>query len=57
MLVCHDGEPWLRPALSALRRLSPRPRHILAVDTGSTDRTSVVLAEAADGPDAVLDGV
>ncbi len=45
MLVCHDGEPWLRPALSALRRLSPRPRHILAVDTGVLD---VVLTLARD---------
>jgi GT2 family glycosyltransferase len=43
--------------LSALRRLSPRPRHILAVDTGSTDRTPAILAEAAAGQDAVLDGV
>ncbi|HEX4703904.1 MAG TPA: glycosyltransferase family 2 protein, partial [Pseudonocardiaceae bacterium] len=57
VLVCHDGEPWLRPALSALRALSPRPRHILAVDTGSSDRTPVVLAAAAEGPDAVVDGV
>jgi GT2 family glycosyltransferase len=57
VLVCHDGEPWLRPALSALRRLAPRPRHVLAVDTGSTDRTPELLADAAIGPDAVLDGV
>lgn len=57
VLVCHDGERWLRTALSAVRRSAPRPRHVLAVDTGSTDRTPELLAEAAAGPDAVLDGV
>lgn len=52
-------------ALSALRRSTIRPRHVLAVDTGSSDRTPFLLAEAADpegvvaGPDSypVLDGV
>ena len=53
VLVCHDGEPWLRTALSALRRLSPRPRHVLAVDTGSVDVTAELLAGASD----VIDGV
>jgi GT2 family glycosyltransferase len=57
VLVCHDGEQWLRLALSALRRSTPRPRHVLAVDTGSLDRTSKLLAEAASGEGAVLDGV
>lgn len=65
ILVCHNGERWLPLALSALRRSTVRPRHILAVDTGSTDRTARLLAEAADtrdlatGPDAfpVLDEV
>ncbi|MGH3436878.1 MAG: glycosyltransferase [Sciscionella sp.] len=57
VLVCHDGETWLRQALSALRRQSPRPRHLLAVDTGSTDRTPELLAEALRDADAVLDGV
>jgi len=57
VLVCHDGDQWLGTALSALRRQEPRPRHIIAVDTGSTDRTARMLAEAADGPDRILDGV
>ncbi|AHI01268.1 glycosyltransferase [Kutzneria albida] len=57
VLVCHDGEQWLRLALSALRRSSPRPRHVIAVDTGSLDRTAKLLAEAASGENAVLDGV
>ncbi len=61
ILVCHNGESWLPLALSALRRSTIRPRHVLAVDTGSTDRTAELLAEAA-APDAgagtpVLDGV
>ncbi|MGX7827771.1 glycosyltransferase [Actinokineospora sp. 24-640] len=57
VLVCHDGAEWLRLALSALRHGTPRPRHVLAVDTGSTDATAAVLAAAATGPDRVLDGV
>ena len=57
VLVCHDGEPWLRLALSALRRSMPRPRHVIAVDTGSRDRTPKLLAEAASGDKPVLDGV
>ncbi|SDX75402.1 Glycosyltransferase, GT2 family [Amycolatopsis xylanica] len=61
ILVCHNGESWLPLALSALRRSSIRPRHVLAIDTGSTDRTPQLLAEAADpaGFDAqpVLDGI
>ncbi|WP_106177766.1 glycosyltransferase family 2 protein [Prauserella shujinwangii] len=61
VLVCHNGESWLPLVLSALRRSTIRPRHVLAVDTGSTDRTPALLAEAAEpgtfesGP--VLDGV
>ncbi|MCP2258663.1 Glycosyltransferase, GT2 family [Streptoalloteichus tenebrarius] len=59
VVVCHDGEPWLPTALSALRRLVVRPRHVLAVDTGSRDDTARLLAEAtedaADG--RLLDGV
>ncbi|KAA2260935.1 glycosyltransferase [Solihabitans fulvus] len=66
VLVCHDGDQWLRTALSALRRQRLRPRHVIAVDTGSIDRTPKLLADAAaapgpvrvpDGGDAVLDGV
>ncbi|HEV3361633.1 MAG TPA: glycosyltransferase [Pseudonocardiaceae bacterium] len=57
VLVCHNGDAWLGAALDALRALAPRPRHVLAVDTGSTDRTAALLGAAASGPDAVLDGV
>jgi GT2 family glycosyltransferase len=57
VLVCHDGEEWLPEALTALRRSAPRPRHVLAVDTGSTDDTPRLLSEAARGEDRVLDGV
>nr|WP_052479095.1 glycosyltransferase [Kibdelosporangium sp. MJ126-NF4]CEL22083.1 Glycosyl transferase, family 2 [Kibdelosporangium sp. MJ126-NF4]CTQ92864.1 Glycosyl transferase, family 2 [Kibdelosporangium sp. MJ126-NF4] len=53
VLVCHDGEEWLRLALSALRRSTPRPRHVVAVDTGSADGTAKLLAASDD----VLDGV
>ncbi|HYQ65517.1 glycosyltransferase [Actinophytocola sp.] len=57
VLVCHDGEEWLPEALAALRRSAPRPRHVLAVDTGSTDDTPGLLSDAARGEDRVLDGV
>ncbi|CAL9329557.1 hypothetical protein SUDANB95_00041 [Actinosynnema sp. ALI-1.44] len=57
VLVCHDGDQWLGTALSALRRQRPRPRHVIAVDTGSLDRTPKILAEAAEGTDRVIDGV
>ncbi|MET0235415.1 MAG: glycosyltransferase [Kibdelosporangium sp.] len=53
VLVCHDGAKWLEPALSALRRSTPRPRHVIAVDTGSVDETPKLLAAGGD----VLDGV
>ncbi|MFC5291015.1 glycosyltransferase [Actinokineospora guangxiensis] len=57
VLVCHDGAEWLRLALSALRHSSPRPRHVIAVDTGSEDSTADLLAAASTGADRVLDGV
>jgi GT2 family glycosyltransferase len=57
VLVCHDGAQWVRETLSAIRRSVPRPRHVLAVDTGSIDDTPQLLGEAARGEDRVLDGV
>jgi GT2 family glycosyltransferase len=55
ILVCHNGKNWLPSALSALEGGTVRPRHVLAVDTGSTDGSAELLAQAAS--DAVLDGV
>ncbi|MBP2339105.1 GT2 family glycosyltransferase [Saccharothrix coeruleofusca] len=57
VLVCHDGARWLGEALAALRDQRPRPRHVLAVDTGSLDGTAELLAEASAGPDRLVDGV
>jgi len=57
VLVCHDGEEWLPEALNALRAATPRPRHVLAVDTGSVDGTPRLLSEALRGEDRMLDGV
>lgn len=55
VLVCHDGEAWLPEALAALRASAPRPRHVVAVDTGSLDGTAALLAEALE--DGLVDGV
>ncbi|MEV4319267.1 glycosyltransferase family 2 protein [Actinocrispum sp. NPDC049592] len=54
ILVCHNGQEWLRLALSALRRSTPKPRHVVAVDTGSSDDTARILASSADVIDGVL---
>ncbi|GAB3296257.1 glycosyltransferase family 2 protein [Parasphingorhabdus pacifica] len=57
VLVCHNGEKWLPEVLDALRELTVGPRHLLAVDTGSTDNTPQLLAEAAEGEEPLLGGV
>lgn len=54
ILVCHDGQRWLRPVLSALRNLAVRPAHLIAVDTGSEDATADLLGAADDVVDTVL---
>ncbi|OZM73800.1 glycosyl transferase [Amycolatopsis antarctica] len=54
-MVCHNGETWLPRALEAVEASTIRPRHILAVDTGSTDGTAGLL-EAAAAED-IVDGV
>ncbi len=55
VLVCHNGAQWLPETLAALAALTRRPRHVLAVDTGSTDGTATLLTAALAG--RVLDGV
>nr|WP_246330773.1 glycosyltransferase family A protein [Saccharopolyspora hordei] len=46
VVVCRDGESWLPGVLAALAEQSTRPRRVIAVDTGSTDRTAELLAQA-----------
>ena len=46
VLVCHDGARWLPDALAALRGQTAAPTVVVAVDTGSTDSTADLLAEA-----------
>lgn len=46
VLVCHDGEAWLPDVLGALGELTERPRYVLAVNTGSADRTTELLSKA-----------
>lgn len=60
VLVCHEGAAWLPEVLESLRRLTVRPRYLIAVDTGSVDGTAEMLARANESaPDAtrLLDGV
>lgn len=54
VLVCHDGARWLNEALASLRQLVTRPRHLIAVDTGSVDATAELLGAADDVLDEVL---
>lgn len=56
VLVCHDGETWLPRVLNALRDSSVRPQLVVAVDTGSRDKTPALLA-AASGEGGVIDAV
>ncbi|MGW1681619.1 glycosyltransferase family 2 protein [Saccharopolyspora sp. NPDC002376] len=55
VLVCRDGEAWLPEVLAALGEQSERPRRVLAVDTGSADRSAELLEQAR--ADQVVDDV
>ncbi|MPY78662.1 MAG: glycosyltransferase [Actinophytocola sp.] len=57
VVVCHDGDAWLPTVLSALRRSTVRPQRVVAVDTGSTDRTPELLDHAQGEQDAIIDSV
>lgn len=46
LLVTHDGARWLPEVLTALLSQDRAPDRILAIDTGSTDRTREILATA-----------
>ena len=52
VLVAHDGARWLPQALSGLLGQDRPVQRVLAADTGSTDRTQHLLAEAL-GPESV----
>ena len=52
VLVAHDGARWLPQALNGLFAQDRPVQRILAADTGSTDRTPQLLADAL-GADAV----
>ncbi|MPY97339.1 MAG: glycosyltransferase [Actinophytocola sp.] len=57
VVVCHDGEAWLPTVLSALRRSTVRPQRVIAVDTGSTDRTPELLEYTRSEQDAIVDSI
>jgi len=46
VLVAHDGAAWLPEVLTALRASTLRPRHLVCVDTGSTDGSPALLRAA-----------
>lgn len=45
VLVAHDGQAWLPRVRSGLAAATRRPDRLVAVDTGSTDRTPELLAD------------
>ena len=53
VLVAHDGARWLPETLEALLRQTRPVQRLVAVDTGSRDRTGSLLAEAL-GRDRVV---
>jgi GT2 family glycosyltransferase len=53
VIVSHDGEPWIPELLRALESQRRLPERLIAVDTGSRDK-SVKLLEETLGPDAVV---
>ncbi|HEX6246446.1 MAG TPA: glycosyltransferase family 2 protein [Nocardioidaceae bacterium] len=53
LLVSHDGARWLPAVLEGLRSQSRKPDRVVAVDTGSTDASGDLVAEAI-GHDALL---
>lgn len=54
VIVAHDGERWLPALLTALDASTRAPDRIVAVDTGSSDRSRELLT-AALGKDSVFD--
>jgi GT2 family glycosyltransferase len=53
VLVAHDGSPWLPRTLAAVSTQTRPPDLVVAVDTGSTDDTPALLAQAL-GEQAVV---
>jgi GT2 family glycosyltransferase len=53
VIVSHDGERWLPRLLAALSASTMSPDRVICVDTGSSDTSAELLAEAF-GPVAVL---
>lgn len=53
VLVVHDGARWLAETIAALAEQTRQPDIIRIVDTGSTDRSAQIIAEAA-GDDRLL---
>lgn len=54
VVVGHDGDAWLPRLTEAMWALERRPDKLIAVDTGSTDDTSALLADLP-GADPVVE--
>lgn len=46
VIVAHDGERWLPRLVAALEASSRQPDQVVAVDTGSSDRSCELLVDA-----------
>ncbi len=46
MIVAHDGAAWLPRVMDALAKQTRPVQRVVAVDTGSTDRSGAMLAQA-----------
>lgn len=55
IMVVHNGADWLERTLRALAAMESRPGALIAVDTGSRDRSAVLLDEAVEAK--ILDQV
>ncbi|MDZ7576582.1 MAG: glycosyltransferase, partial [Candidatus Nanopelagicales bacterium] len=54
ILVAHDGEVWLPRALDGLARLSRQPDQVIAVDSGSRDRSVELLRRSPHVSEVVV---
>ena len=50
VIVAHDGAAWLPRVMDAVAKQTRSVQRVVAVDTGSTDRSGSMLAQAFGRP-------